>query len=563
MSSPPAMSPAYPPIDPSLRSTRWHGHDHGDRIRAAGRARGARRAGLAGTGRDVAVARHGAVRDAADRLLGGAHEPGRQAPVERHVEHLPLAREVLVQLAPHVVEASRLLGHLGLQARRDIVQQVLARAEGDGREPDRRRDERELPDRRVGARVPDLGHGHMMPHVATDSAEGVRWDLTRVFADGDAARRAMAELDAAAAALEAPGDDIAQIRAALDAHDEVARDRGGPPRRVGLRRAAHVGRPGRRRGARPGDRVGAGAGARPRGLPGAGGTLRRAVGRGARRRPPRALPPLPRAPPGGARVPPRSARRAGLRGPRRRREHRVAAPVRRHHDRRHRAVRRRRRRRAALAQRPARSAVAPRPRRPPAVDRGRHRGARRRGRDGRRVPGRRDRRPAGRGPAARPRRPDGRDAVHRPDHARRRRVAADGDRGPRVDRPPLVRAQGRGAGHRRVHQRRPHGARRRPAGGALERGRDARPRRLRGPRRRARRAGPRADGERPDRRRAARRQVGGRLLRAAAAGLSVVDPDDLPRHAGRRLHAGARARPLAALRAREGRAPVARRWSAA
>ena len=79
-------------------------------------------------------------------------------------------------------------------------------------------------------------------------------------------------------------------------------------------------------------------------------------------------------------------------------------------------------------------------------------------------------------------------------------------------------------------ERRPHGARRRPAGGALERGRDARPRRLRGPRRRARRAGPRADGERPDRRRAARRQVGGRLLRAAAAGLSVADPDDLPRH---------------------------------
>ncbi len=63
----------------------------------------------------------------------------------------------------------------------------------------------------------------MMPHVANDSAEGVRWDLTRVFADGDAARRALADLDAAAAALEAPGDDIAQIRAALDAHDDVVR----------------------------------------------------------------------------------------------------------------------------------------------------------------------------------------------------------------------------------------------------------------------------------------------------------------------------------------------------
>ncbi len=63
----------------------------------------------------------------------------------------------------------------------------------------------------------------MMPHVAIDSAEGVRWDLTRLYADGDAARRAMADLDAAAAALEPPGDDVAQIRAALDAHDRVAR----------------------------------------------------------------------------------------------------------------------------------------------------------------------------------------------------------------------------------------------------------------------------------------------------------------------------------------------------
>ena len=63
----------------------------------------------------------------------------------------------------------------------------------------------------------------MMPHVATDSALGVRWDLTRVFADSDAARRALADLDAAAAALQPPGDDVAEIRAALDAHDDVVR----------------------------------------------------------------------------------------------------------------------------------------------------------------------------------------------------------------------------------------------------------------------------------------------------------------------------------------------------
>jgi oligoendopeptidase F len=63
----------------------------------------------------------------------------------------------------------------------------------------------------------------MMPHVAIDSAEGVRWDLTRVFADGDAARRALADLDEAAAALETPGEDVADIRAALDAHDDVVR----------------------------------------------------------------------------------------------------------------------------------------------------------------------------------------------------------------------------------------------------------------------------------------------------------------------------------------------------
>ena len=38
----------------------------------------------------------------------------------------------------------------------------------------------------------------MMPHVATDSALGVRWDLTRVFADAAAARRALADLQVAA-----------------------------------------------------------------------------------------------------------------------------------------------------------------------------------------------------------------------------------------------------------------------------------------------------------------------------------------------------------------------------
>jgi oligoendopeptidase F len=63
----------------------------------------------------------------------------------------------------------------------------------------------------------------MMPHVATDSALGVRWDLTRVFADAAAARRALADLQVAAEALETPGDDIAEIRAALDAHDRVLR----------------------------------------------------------------------------------------------------------------------------------------------------------------------------------------------------------------------------------------------------------------------------------------------------------------------------------------------------
>ncbi len=63
----------------------------------------------------------------------------------------------------------------------------------------------------------------MMPHVATDSALGVRWDLTRVFADGAAARRALADLERAADALQTPGGDVAEIRAALDAHDRVMR----------------------------------------------------------------------------------------------------------------------------------------------------------------------------------------------------------------------------------------------------------------------------------------------------------------------------------------------------
>ena len=63
----------------------------------------------------------------------------------------------------------------------------------------------------------------MMPHVATDSARGVRSGPDPRVRRQRAARRALADLDAAAAALEPPGDDVAEIRAALDAHDDVAR----------------------------------------------------------------------------------------------------------------------------------------------------------------------------------------------------------------------------------------------------------------------------------------------------------------------------------------------------
>ena len=63
----------------------------------------------------------------------------------------------------------------------------------------------------------------MMPDVVSDSAVGVRWDLSRVFADTAAARRALDDLDAAAAALRLAGTAPADVRAALDAHDRVAR----------------------------------------------------------------------------------------------------------------------------------------------------------------------------------------------------------------------------------------------------------------------------------------------------------------------------------------------------
>ena len=52
----------------------------------------------------------------------GAPEAGREAPVERHIELLAPAREVLVQLAAHGVQPVGLLAHPRSDARRQVVE---------------------------------------------------------------------------------------------------------------------------------------------------------------------------------------------------------------------------------------------------------------------------------------------------------------------------------------------------------------------------------------------------------------------------------------------------------
>ena len=256
-----------------------------------------------------------------------------------------------------------------------------------------------------------------MPHVATDSAVGVRWDLTRVFADG------MPRGDALAGARgrrrgAGGGRRRRPPRSAPRSTPTTAcvADRGRAPRRVGLRGAAPVGRPRRRRGARPRDRVDAVLERVRARLSARSSAATASCRTSARRRSAgRALPPLPGAAPGGARVP-RSIR--APRPPSRPAATRASTAWRRLYDDTMTAISvpfdagdgvephtlgaldallftadrdvRLRRHRRRLGR--------------PSRDRRRRR----------RLPRRGDRRPPRRGPPARARRPDGRDAVHRP-----------------------------------------------------------------------------------------------------------------------------------------------------
>lgn len=89
------------------------GDDERDRVARAGRAGGADRALVAGDAGEVGVGAGLAVGDRGDALAGAEEEAARQLPVDRQLEGVAAAGEVVVELAPLLVEAGRVLEDAG------------------------------------------------------------------------------------------------------------------------------------------------------------------------------------------------------------------------------------------------------------------------------------------------------------------------------------------------------------------------------------------------------------------------------------------------------------------
>lgn len=110
------------------------------------------------TYRDVAVGLHSAVRDLRGGPEHALREPVDQPPVERQVELPAAAVEVLVQLAPDVVEPAGHLEdtrrHLAGEHFEDLFDRV--RVEFQLHESARSRREQEPPERRIGVTVRDV-----------------------------------------------------------------------------------------------------------------------------------------------------------------------------------------------------------------------------------------------------------------------------------------------------------------------------------------------------------------------------------------------------------------------
>ena len=136
-----ALSSGCPPYSPMRAVCPHHPmHRHDDRERASSRTPFRLRAPRADCPRaigDLAVAGRLAVGDAADGLEGVAREAADEPPVQRQVEVLPLAREVLVELLGGVGGdrvVIRAIGDAAQHARQPLefgVEPVAQRMQGD------------------------------------------------------------------------------------------------------------------------------------------------------------------------------------------------------------------------------------------------------------------------------------------------------------------------------------------------------------------------------------------------------------------------------------------------
>jgi hypothetical protein len=134
-------------------------HDHRDRVRAERTARRPHRLDVAGGHRDLAVGLQPAVRDAGRMLQHlAAERASHHRPVQRQIEVLAPALEVLLELPPHQIQPRRRLQHPRRHLLGDLAQRrvrVLA-VEHHPHQSLVRRNDGQLADRRVEVRVGNI-----------------------------------------------------------------------------------------------------------------------------------------------------------------------------------------------------------------------------------------------------------------------------------------------------------------------------------------------------------------------------------------------------------------------